>query len=505
MKGIRDEHRVVLVKIARSQPRAESVTALYEATRKWWVVAEARRGKGPASPEYALAVVRGRVVQAWRITGWTRAADARRWAFTGEPAGEVASLYQGLDVTPYFPPGAANPLRYVNCEGASAGAGAARPSDPQSLAARNGEIAGMVTRVMAEPLTHMLLGHRELCHSNLLAWFFESQADRADRVFGALARPAAGTGAARGVRREKDHLDLMLTWPDRETVVIENKVFSLPDEEQLARYGEKVASGGRAALYLLSLIDPSWPDDRKVIRGGEWRWLSFRELAGLIREAVPEADGSYEAQTMRRYASVVELLSDLVAEVVVDEPGEPVAMPSDVLSALGGRLGSALAKLRALSVEQRLRRALLEAGVRTCEVKSGYSKGWPLLEWFAPLGGVAGARSGWQLQDGQFRLAIVTPHLGGRDAAGRQARFAFASGREELFDFTHIDAALGTAGSPTLPSAGSGGRPGFNRFDPDFTYRYKKTPDLTVAQLEAAAVAWAKRTESLTIRPSTAG
>jgi hypothetical protein len=42
---------------------------------------------------------------------------------------------------------------------------------------------------------------------------------------------------------------------------------------------------------------------------------------------------------------------------------------------------------------------------------------------------------------------------------------------------------------PTLRTSSHG----FNRFDPDFVYRYKQTPDLTVAQLEAAAVAIARR------------
>jgi hypothetical protein len=45
----------------------------------------------------------------------------------------------------------------------------------------------------------------------------------------------------------------------------------------------------------------------------------------------------------------------------------------------------------------------------------------------------------------------------------------------------------------TLPSAGPDNPLGFNRYDPDFVYRYKPAGHLTIVQLEAAAVAVARR------------
>lgn len=491
---IRPEHKVVLIKIPRLAGLNEDAVALFEGTSKWWVVSEARREGGPASPEYALAVLRGRVVVAYRISGWQRAPAGARWGFSGEVSEELTTLYAGMDVTPYFPPGAANPLRYVNCGVSPRVVGRPQPPDHEVVTARHSELAEKVSRLKKEPLTHLMLGHRELFHSNLLAWFFENQPERADRVFASLTRPAVVAGRRRQVLREKDHLDLLFRWPDRQPVVVENKVFSLPDEAQLARYGERACAGGEdPALWLLSLTDPSWLEDRKTIGGHEWRRLDFRYLAERIREAVPPEDQAYESQTMRRYADVVELLTDVVEEVVVSEPEEPVSMPPDVEEALGERLASTLSKLRALSVAQELTQALKEAAVELTEVESGYSKGEPHLSWFAPIDAAPGARAGWQLQGGQFRLALVTPHLHGKTAAKREDRFAFARANEGLFDFGAIDEILGTSEAPLMPAPVPGKPLGFNRFDPNFTYRYKRAPDLTVAQLEAAAVAIARR------------
>jgi PD-(D/E)XK nuclease superfamily len=492
--SIRPEHRVVLIKIARSAPMDRDAAALLEATSKWWVVSESRRGGGPASPEYALAVSRGRVVAAYRIDRWQKAPSGPRWGFVGELAEDLTALYRGADVTTYFPPGAANPLRYVNCVATTAAVGAPRESTARVVEVKRTELDETVKRLKAEPLTHLMLGHRELFHSNILAWFFECMPESADEVFGSLTRTSPRTSTVRTVRREKKNLDLWFAWPGRCPLVIENKVFSLPDEAQLASYGESARAGGEdPTLSLLSLSNPSWPDDRKVIAGHEWHWLSYPDLAERIRSALPPECASYECQTMRHYSHVVDLLSDLVSRVVVTDPKETIQLPLDVEGALGDdRLASVMAKLRAHSVANCVALALRDAGFGQAEVGSGLTHAQSLVEWFIGVERAPEARAGWQLQEDQFRLALIAPHLKGTQPEQRQARFEFAKANEDLFDFAAIDDILGTSAAPLMPILRASSH-GFNRFDPDFVYRYKQAPDLTVAQLEAAAVAIARR------------
>lgn len=496
MTAIRPEHRVVLIKIARSAPADGEPAALFEATSKWWVVAKARRGAGPASPEYAVAVSRGRVVVAYRITGWVPAPRGGRWGFTGRVSEELTALYAGMDVTGYFPPGAANPLRYVNCAERDPGEGPAGDPQPPVPEVKEQELAETVRRIDAEPLAHLMLGHRELFHSNLLAWFFQRLPEQADRVFMSLAPPWSGDRTRRReVRREHKNLDLYLRWPGRVPLVIENKVFSLPDEAQLAEYGTRMAADGdQAALWLLSLSDPSWVDDRKDLAGQEWHWLSYRDLADRIRTAVPPGDASYEAETMHRYAGLVDLLSDLADRVIVADPDETVDMPADVQAALGdGRLSSAMGKLRARSVAQQVEAALKDAGVADPTIEAGLTRAKPLVSWYGRLASEPRARAGWQLQEKQFRLAIIAEHLRGRDPEQRDLRVAFARKHENLFDFGVVDDILGTRGMPVVPGPDATGQHGFRRFDPDFLYRYKRVDRITVAQLAQVAVALARR------------
>lgn len=139
----------------------------------------------------------------------------------------------------------------------------------------------------------LMYGQRELFHSNLIGWFFDELPDIADAVFRPLA--AAGEGSSRRVDRERQHLDLVMHWPDRASLVIENKVFSIPAREQLDAYASLTAKWkAEPSLVLLSMSAPTF-------ELGAWTHLSYRSLAARILDELP-AEGSYEAETMRRYA-----------------------------------------------------------------------------------------------------------------------------------------------------------------------------------------------------------
>jgi len=358
----------------------------------------------------------------------------------------------------------------------------------------------IVSRLMEEPLTHLMLGHRELFHSNLLAWFFRYIPESADLVFCPLTSYCQTPYQhPREVLREKSNLDLLFRWPDRRPLVIENKVFSLPDEEQLISYAAKASAKDElCAFWLLSLSDPGWENGRNELGGSEWCWLSYAELAKRIQRSLKPEDCSYAAETMRHYSQAVGLLSDLVERVVVKEAGETVALSPDVKSALkDDRLKSSMAKLRARSIAQRIRQVLNNNGILDGTVKSDLTNGSPLIEWFCSLDRAPGMRFGWQLQGNQFRLALITPHLSGRSTVDRQARFSFAKSHEDLFEFDYLDSLLGTMGSSPKPFPKPANPLAFNRYDPDFVYRYKLAPAITVEQLASAAVAVARRVRQL--------
>ncbi|MHA7618125.1 hypothetical protein ACX12M_06380 [Cellulosimicrobium cellulans] len=112
------QHRVVLVKLTQFGGTTVPTEVLYDAAHAWWRVAAHRR-HGPEAVEVALAVRDNAVVGAWWVEAWTPDDDGVRWSFEGREDPALDILYEGLDVTPWFPRGAQNPLRYVGPDGAA--------------------------------------------------------------------------------------------------------------------------------------------------------------------------------------------------------------------------------------------------------------------------------------------------------------------------------------------------------------------------------------------------
>jgi len=327
----------------------------------------------------------------------------------------------------------------------------------------------IAARIEANPLGRIMHGQRELFHSNLIGWYFDQLPAAADATFRPFARAGEDTG--RWVDRERGHMDLVFHWPDRAPLVIENKVFSLPDRVQLEKY-ERAASAWspRPALVLLSVSAPDFDL-------GEWRHLGYAELAMRLRDALP-TDSTYEVETMRRYAALVSDLHHLVASVDVQSEDEPVWLPWSLLSAIStSQMRAALQKARAQRVARLLNAAI--PGLET-PAKGDLSNATPLVEVLerARVDGVD-MRLGWQLQGDQFRRAAVLWGRGidGRTSESRERREEISRAHPEFFRFP--------AGLPQEHH----GRKEFNHFAPSFVYQYVRTPDLTIAQLRQAALA----------------
>ncbi len=332
-------------------------------------------------------------------------------------------------------------------------------------------------RIEANPLGRLMYGQRELFHSNLIGWFFDELPEVADAVFRPLT--FAGDGSTRRVDRERQNLDLVMHWPDRAPLVIENKVFSIPGRKQLDDYATVTAKWKvEPSMVLLSLSAPSF-------ELGAWVYLSYKSLAARILGELP-ISGSYEVETMRRYAALVFNLEELVSAVDVRSHAETVWLPDEQLAHVGSpQMRAALSKARAQRVA-----ALITQAVPGLEqpAGSGLSNSTPLVESFEYVhtGGID-VHVGWQLQGVQFRRAVVyhDPSIRGHSEESRQKREEVSKANQSLFSFPE-----------PLPQSPAG-RKVFNHFAPNFVYRYVKTPSITVAELIAAAGSVHEEIESL--------
>lgn len=140
-------------------------------------------------------------------------------------------------------------------------------------------------------LFRMSLGSKELFHSNVWAWLIEQ-----DPAFIKVFFPEFGKGSYRylGVSRECWHRDVII-WLEkcdnkkRYYYVIENKIKSLQDEEQLRRYTEDkdgntllggVFTGIINALKTNELSLPKKETGEKV----PWKFVDYSTIAKRIRE-----------------------------------------------------------------------------------------------------------------------------------------------------------------------------------------------------------------------------
>lgn len=338
-------------------------------------------------------------------------------------------------------------------------------------------------KLSAEPLLQMSLHSKELFHSNVLAWFCERYPQEAHVALRNWA-PKRDSDIHR-IQREKLNLDLVIELPGLAPVVIENKVFSPPDESQLERYAEKVRRKKdlrEPTFLLLSLTNPNWKDSRYVTESGaEWHYVSYQDLADALSESAPAVPG-FPGEILSHYILFISLLHELVEDLATPGPGEPIGITSSAGEFLQSvRMKDAVEKLRARSVAASIHRAMTPVLKRTpVKYKADYTNGQPLLEAFIECRN--GDRIGWQYQGDQWRLAIITKKNVGRSKAERESRHkTVAKKYAKWFDFSQINSLIGREVSdvPRLEAAGR-----YCGYNPDFVYRYRKLPNLTLTEME---------------------
>ncbi len=115
-------HRTALIRINRQFIHGMMDDALYEATRKWWRIADRRTECGKSwSPDWAMALYGGVIRAVYRIDSWEPPSAEEteqeptvrgRWSFHGRRDVAMEAKYLYGDVSRYA---SQNPVRFVNC------------------------------------------------------------------------------------------------------------------------------------------------------------------------------------------------------------------------------------------------------------------------------------------------------------------------------------------------------------------------------------------------------
>jgi hypothetical protein len=478
----------VLFRVSRLWSDGMDEDEIYDITHGWW-----RIGPKRERARYAFAVAKGHVRAVFEIHDWrprlfeddgVTLSDNPRWGFDGAPATDLEHLV-GLDVSALFPQGAANPVRYLNIDEDDDDENVQR-TEAMFATTDVPDLATLSTRMQAaeqcyqalsgEPLLAASLGSKELFHSNLIGWLMERSPDVARDALAPWLVKQHDQQVDR-VRREHKQLDLIIEATGFAPVVIENKVFSLPDEDQLDRYRvHNIADAGvgGATMLLLSLTDPGWPNGSRA----GWTWVRYTELAARLASAV-ESSGRYDAFTVelvQRWRRMVDVLSDVTEQVAPRNLDQAYLLDVDLIEALRRlRLHDAMQKSRNFGIRRLIADRYAAAGLHYNFLEAGFARATPLLSTFLDL--PDGSRIGWQLHQSQWRRFVVTPpasHGRSKESAARRVDYV-RTVHPTWFDFTS-ESQVG-AFQPAAAAAN------YRHFAPDFVYDYISAPGITVRQV----------------------
>lgn len=108
-ESLRTTESVILINLNRLYHHKITETELYEATRKSW-----KLGLKREKAKYAIATYRGLTREIYKINSWFQEED--RWAFEGDKADyTIRNQLRYKSIKSFFPKGAANPIKYINC------------------------------------------------------------------------------------------------------------------------------------------------------------------------------------------------------------------------------------------------------------------------------------------------------------------------------------------------------------------------------------------------------
>ena len=139
----------------------------------------------------------------------------------------------------------------------------------------------IIKNLKDSPLFNISLSSKELFHSNFIAWMIKKYPCEMEKVFGKILNKKIVFETNNEVERETKNIDLTINLKDKEIIIIENKVKSLPDKKQLKEYQLKFKDEKNIYFILLSFFEPNW-DEKETPK---WLFLSYETLANELKNS----------------------------------------------------------------------------------------------------------------------------------------------------------------------------------------------------------------------------
>lgn len=324
----------------------------------------------------------------------------------------------------------------------------------------------------------MSRGALELFTSNVLKYFLDHY-PRESLSVRALFDANASKDDQLQVYREKRHLDLVAE-SESSRWVVENKVFSIPNRDQLKRYIDldfPWASGAKPQEHpvvqysLLSLFTtPFTLEDvsRNQNRNVFWKLVSYMDLVAELEKLNFQAFATPDdAMLLHRFRILIRRLVDL--KDVVDPAkflSEPFITNLDDPELKGTWLTSSAMKLRASAAVEEIGRR--SGSDLPGEFGVGFSNGNATLEYLVSSAYSPKTKVAWQVQGTQLRLGMFFDEgdLHGRSPLKKERRIERTE--EEWSDWFDFSAAGSIVDDPSLHPRD---KDTWNHFAPSMVYK----------------------------------
>ena len=229
------------------------------------------------------------------------------------------------------------------------------------------------------PIFKMSLGSKELFHSNFLEYLWEEDQSAFINMLNDLLGkkvldPSKGNGYYK-LAREKKHFDISI-YHTEETggsirrkreiydVVIENKLKSIPNREQLSEYEKKSANKSQNTKYVLLTLIEQFQDKKDISK--TWSIINYESLGTAIIDRFGERN-----PYIKDYCEFVKLIHSLQNDILIQDADTETLWPDEPLAYFrNARLHDLYIKLRGLHFVEILKQEI-ETSWNTKYVKDG--------------------------------------------------------------------------------------------------------------------------------------
>lgn len=154
------------------------------------------------------------------------------------------------------------------------------------------------------PMFNLSVASRELFHSSFLYWLSQAYPSVFKEVIKKLGVNTSGWNNDWKAQREVNHFDLSVVRvsnPNEYLLILENKVKSIPNKQQLDNYKAKIST---CQNYLLLSLSVQFPQKQEIQKSG-WKIANYQQLAIALYSVVDDVKNPYHRDLILDYCSYI--------------------------------------------------------------------------------------------------------------------------------------------------------------------------------------------------------